>query len=67
MREDVADECIDDVRLAFRFDLHGVLAHVAHEAVHVITRRDPAYRFTKEDALNRTPNLHVLPLAHVKA
>lgn len=65
MSEEVTDECTDDVWFAFDFDLHGLVAHVAHETVDIVARRDATHRFTKEDALNYTPNLQVSPVAHV--
>lgn len=67
MGQDVGDERLDDVRFTFGFDLHHVEANIAHEAVNVVTRREPAHRFTEEYALNHAPNLHASPLAHIKA
>ncbi len=64
MSEDVTDERADDIRVALRLDLDDVLAYVAHEALHVIMRCDPADRFTKENTLNGTSDLHLSTLAH---
>ncbi len=64
MSENVTDERADDIRVALRLDLNDVLADVAHEALHVIMRRDPADRFTKENTLHGASDLHLLTLAH---
>ncbi len=64
MGKHVGDECVERVRLAFGFDLHGIGAHVAYETADIVTQRDSADRFTKENALNDTSHLYLSSLAH---
>lgn len=63
MGNDVGNECCERVGLAFGFDLNGVGAHIAYETADIVTRRGSSDRFSKEDALNYTTDLHVSSLA----
>jgi hypothetical protein len=64
MSQDVAYERVDDIWVALRLDFDDVVAYVAHEAINVVMRCNPAHRFTKENALHATPYLDVSTLAH---
>lgn len=65
MGKHIGDECVERFGVAFGFNLHGVGAHVAHEAADIVARRDSADGFTKENTLNYTSHLYLSSLAHI--
>ena len=64
MSQNVFDEGIYDLRLAFGLDFQHVKADVTHVARDLVARRDAADRFAKENALNVSPDFEVSSLAH---
>lgn len=67
MGENVGNECLDNLRFAFSFNLQRIVANITHEALNTVTRREPAHRFTEEDTLNHAPHLHASTLAHINS
>lgn len=64
IRQNLFDEGIDDLGLAFSFDFEHIKANITHETLHVVERRNPAHCFTKEYALNDSAYFEISSLAH---